>query len=150
MQNKKTLHHLTKILMDFMFYSGILVCASVPVIIYKLIPHALIAEGIRLQLTAVLMLSGIAALYILWTLRCIFQTLLHTDPFTMKNVDALRKMAAASFVISALYITKCLFWFTLATAIIVIIFAIAGLFSLVLADVFKQAVQYKEENDLTV
>ena len=150
MQNKKALHRFTKILLDFMFYSGILVCASVPVIIYKLIPCTLIAADIRLPLTAVLMLSGIAALYILWTLRRIFQTLLHTDPFTVKNVDALRKMAVASFVIAALYITKCLFWFTLATAIIVIVFAIAGLFSLVLADVFRQAVRYKEENDLTV
>lgn len=150
MQDKKTLHRFTKILIDFMFYSGILVCAFVPVIIYKLIPYTLIGEGIRLQLTAVLMLSGIAALYILWTLRCILKTLLNTNPFTLENVDALRKMAVASFVISALYITKFLFWFTLATAIIVIIFAIAGLFSLVLADVFKQAVQYKEENDLTV
>lgn len=150
MQDKKTLHRFTKILIDFMFYSGILVCVFVPVIIYKLIPSTFIGEGIRLQLTAVLMLSGIAALYILWTLRCIFKTLLNTNPFTLENVDALRKMAVASFVISALYITKCFFWFTLGTAIIVIIFAIAGLFSLVLADVFKQAVQYKEENDLTV
>jgi len=150
MHNKKALHHFTKILIDFMFYSGILVCAFVPVIIYKLIPSAFIAEDIRLQFTVVLILSGIAALHILWTLRCIFKTLLNTNPFTLENVDALRKMAVAAFVIAALYIIKCLFWFTLGTAIIVIIFAIAGLFSLVLADVFKQAVQYKEENDLTV
>lgn len=150
MQNKKALHRFTKLLIDFMFYSGILVCAFVPLIIYKLIPSTFIAEGIRLQLTVVLVLSGIAALYILWTLRGIFKTLLITNPFTMENVDALRKMAAAAFIITALYITKCLFWFTLGTAIIIIIFAIAGLFSLVLADVFKQAVQYKEENDLTV
>lgn len=150
MEDKKNLQHFTKMVIDFMFYSGILVCVFVPVFIYKLIPYTFIAEGIRLQLTAVLILSGIAALYILWTLRCIFKTLLNTNPFTLENVDALRKMAVASFIISALYITKCLFWFTLGTAIIVIIFAIAGLFSLVLADVFKQAVQYKEENDLTV
>ncbi|AGL00143.1 DUF2975 domain-containing protein [Desulfoscipio gibsoniae] len=147
---KKALHRFTKLLIDFMFYSGILVCVFVPVIIFKLIPSTFIAENIRLHFTVVLMLSGIAALYILWILRCIFKTLLNTSPFTLKNVDALRKMAVAAFVISTLYIIKCLFWFTLGTGIIVIIFAIAGLFSLVLADVFKQAVQYKEENDLTV
>ncbi len=94
MQNRKTLHYFTKLLIDFMFYSGILVCALVPLLIYKLIPSTLIAESVRLQMTVVLILSGIAAVYILGTLRGIFRTLLNANPFTLENVYALRKMAA--------------------------------------------------------
>ncbi len=150
MKKQKTLHYFTKLLIDFMFYSGIVVCVLVPLIIYRLIPCTLMAEGVRLHMMVVLILSGIAAVYILGTLRGIFKTLLNANPFTLENVYALRKMAAAAFVISVLYTVKFWFWFTLATAIIVLVFTIAGLFSLVLADVFQQAVQYKEENDLTV
>ncbi len=86
MQNKKTLHHFTKILLDFMFYCGIVVCVFVPAIIYEFIPYTIIGQDIRLQFTVILISSGIAALYILWTLRCIFKTLLNTNPFTPKNV----------------------------------------------------------------
>ncbi len=39
---------------------------------------------------------------------------------------------------------------TPATAVIIIVFAIAGLFSIVLCQVFEKAVQYKLENDLTI
>ena len=36
------------------------------------------------------------------------------------------------------------------TVIIIIVFSIAGLFSLVLCQVFEKAIRYKEENDLTI
>jgi hypothetical protein len=90
MQRRKALYRFTRTLIDFLFYSGILVCILAPVIIYTLIPHNYIIEGIRLQITIVLMLSDIAALYILWMLKRIFKTLLNTDPFTMENVGTLR------------------------------------------------------------
>ena len=39
---------------------------------------------------------------------------------------------------------------TIAMAVVILVFLIAGMFSKVLALVFEQAVRYKEENDLTV
>ncbi|MGE4283904.1 MAG: DUF2975 domain-containing protein [Clostridia bacterium] len=150
MTNKRTLHYVTKALIDFMFYSGILVCALVPISVYMLAPYSPVIGAMPLRLIAVLLVSGITSVYILSEIRRIFRTLLNTNPFTLENVKILRKIAVASFVISTTYIAKCIFWFTLGTAVIIIIFAIAGLFCLVLADVFKQAVLYKEENDLTV
>ena len=53
-------------------------------------------------------------------------------------------------MISIIYIVKLTFMFTIATSIIVIVFALIGLFCLTLKDLFKQAVSYKEENDWTV
>lgn len=150
MYQRNWLHRLTKYIIDFMFYSGIVVCALVPVFMPRVAPYYIDLGPVSREMTAVLLISGLASVYILWELRLIFKTLVKTNPFTLQNVTALRKMAIASFVITATYIGKCVFWFTLATAIIVIIFAIAGLFCLVLADVFQQAVVYKEENDLTV
>jgi hypothetical protein len=101
---------------------------------------------------AVLLVSGILSVYILWELRRIFRTLVNreSNPFIASNVSSLRRIAAASAAISITYVLKCLYWFTMATGIIIIIFALAALFCLVLADVFEQAVFYKQENDLTV
>ena len=149
MENK-FLHHFTKALIEFMIISGILVCAFVPFLVFKAAAYYPFINSIALQIIAVLIVSGITSLYILWEIRRIFKTIVNTNPFTIENVSVLRRIALASFVIAVTYIAKCIFWFTLATAIIIIIFAIAGLFCLVLADVFKQAVLYKEENDLTV
>lgn len=150
MKNNRPLYHFTKLLIEFLFFSGIAVTAMVPVLIRTVVPNYLDMRGFILQTAVVLMLSGVTALYILWQIRRIFKSLVTTNPFNMENVNTLRKIAAASFIISATYLAKCLFWFTLATALIIIIFAIAGLFCLVLGDVFRQAVLYKDENDLTI
>jgi predicted membrane protein len=56
----------------------------------------------------------------------------------------------ASFIISILFFARLFIGFTFGTAIIAIIFAMLGLFSLTMKDVFKQAVFYKEETDWTV
>ena len=49
-----------------------------------------------------------------------------------------------------MFIFKLFFVPTPATGIIILVFFIAALFSQVLADVFEKAVNYKEENDLTI
>jgi uncharacterized protein YxeA len=103
-----------------------------------------------MPLTITLVVSGIASVYIMYNLKSMFTTLLGGNPFVESNVSCFRKMAVASFIIALIYIAKCFYWFTLATVVIVIAFAIAGLFCLTLKDIFKQAVYYKEEHDYTV
>jgi len=104
----------------------------------------------RLEYTVILMASGIPAVYIVYQLKCMFKTLVGGNPFVAQNVSALRHAAVASAVIAAVYIVRLVMWFTIAAAIIVIIFALLSLFSLTLKDLFKQAIAYKEETDWTV
>jgi hypothetical protein len=47
-------------------------------------------------------------------------------------------------------IVRSIVYLTVAMGVVILVFTIAGLFSKVLAFVFEQAVEYKEENDLTV
>jgi hypothetical protein len=150
MENKKFLYYFTKSLIEFMICSGFLVCAAVPFLTYKVASIYPFINSIAFPIMTVLLISGIMAIYILWELRRIFKSIVNTSPFNLQNVSILRRISIAAFIISAAFIVKCFFWFTLATVIIVIIFAIAALFCLVLADVFTQAVLYKEEIDLTV
>jgi hypothetical protein len=59
-------------------------------------------------------------------------------------------MGYYAFVIALIMLAKLLFVVTPATLVLVLVFIIAGLFSLVLSQVFDQAVTYKQENDLTI
>ena len=151
MQKNSFVHHLTKVLIDIMFYGGIVCCIAVP---FALPPMAAIfsryAPDIVKPYTVILLLSGVCALYMVWQMKVIFKTMSGGNPFIPENVTCLRKCCVSSFLIAIIYLIKICFWFTIASSIIVIIFALLGLFSLTLKDLFKQAIAYKEENDWTV
>jgi hypothetical protein len=68
----------------------------------------------------------------------------------MDNVRSLKRMGIASFLIAFCYILKILLYNSFMTIILVMVFTIAGFFSIILAEVFHQAVIAKEENDFTI
>jgi len=150
MVEKSVVHRVTKILVDIMFYGGIVLCAALPV----LLPYGmrLIGHGAHMYWPnlAVLMLSGVLSLYIVYQLKVIFKTLVGGNPFVARNVSCLRRAAVASALISIVFLVRISVWFTISATVIALIFALLALFSLTLKDVFKQAVAYKEENDWTV
>ena len=150
MHKKSFVHHLTKVLIDIMLVTGLLVCVAIPFIMPLLAEHIYYLSSFTIPATIVLVFSGLCSLFILWQLRAMFRTLLGGNPFIEANVKCLRKCSVASFVISIAFIVSIPFRVTLASMIIVIIFALLGLFCLTLKDVFKQAIVYKEETDWTV
>ena len=79
-----------------------------------------------------------------------FKSLLVGNPFTDKNVSHFRKMAVACSIVAIIYIMKSIFMFTYATVVIATIFVVGTLFCLTLKDLFKQAINYKSENELTI
>ena len=150
MYKNSFVHYLTKVLVDVMFYGGILGCIALPFIMPSVAVFLGYAQDIVVPYTVILILSGLCSLYILWQLKAMFKTLLGGNPFTEPNISCLRRCSVASFLIATIYLVKISIWFTIASSIIVIIFSLLGLFCLTLKDVFKQAVAYKEENDWTV
>lgn len=97
-----------------------------------------------------LMGAGVFSLLILWELHKMMGTVLRGDSFVEANVLSLRKMGIYAFLVAALMAGWCALFFTMTSLVVVLVFFIAGLFSLVLARVFGQAVAYKQENDLTI
>jgi len=71
-------------------------------------------------------------------------------PFIMRNVRALKRIGLIMFIISAMFIAKLFLYFTFLTMACGILFLILAFFALTLANLFRQAVLYKEENDLTI
>lgn len=94
--------------------------------------------------------TGFFCLAILNEMRKIFKTLNRRNPFRMDNVRSLKRISACSFITAAAYVAKIIFYNSFLTVIMAMVFIIAGLFTIIMAEVFKQAVEVKEENDLTI
>ena len=140
----------TKYLLDAMFYIGIVLTAAIPVLFYIFGKYIAAFRQYYLFQCVIYMASGVMALVIVRELRKMFLTVLADNPFVMENADSLKKMGKCSFFIALLSLIRFPVSLTPATAVIIIVFTIAGLFSVVLCQVFEKAVQYKLENDLTI
>lgn len=119
---------------------------------------------IKSIITYSLFLVGGGGLYvILFNLRKIVISLISSDPFVYENVKRIRNISKACFVVAAGYVLNFFINdqyldFKLAyidnkgihTDLEFLIFFFAGCFILILSEVFKRAVQVKEENDYTV
>ncbi len=140
----------TKYLLDFMFYSGVIVVVTLP-LSFKFYGkyNTYFAENYY-SLCVIFFLSGIFAILIIHQLRKMFRTVINDDCFIRENVISLEKMSIYSFFIAVITACRLFIYLTPAVCIIILVFVIAGLFSKVLAGVFDKAVTYKQENDLTI
>jgi hypothetical protein len=133
-----------------MFISGIVVCIGVPLIFWKAGKYFSIFRDYYVPFCIIFMVAGVFALIILWSLRNMFKTVINENPFVRENVNSLKRMGICAFIIAIIMAIRLIFVITPAAAVLVLVFLVAGLFSLVLSQVFDQAVTYKQENDLTI
>ncbi len=148
--SKSLLVRFTKILLDVMFYAGIIICVTVPWIFKFVGRYYSIFQRYYVPFCIIFMISGVFALIILWELRNMFKTVIKEDPFVIGNVKSLKRMGICAFIISACMAFRLVFVLTPAAMVLVTVFLIAGLFSMVLSQVFDKAVTYKLENDFTI
>ena len=141
----------TKYFLDFMFFSGILVEVSLPFSL-KMLGEYYWKEMAEQYWPMLIIfgLSGICGLIIVYQLRKMMKTVVKRECFVDNNTKSLSTMGKVSFVITLLFIVKCILLPTPASFVIVLTFFIAGVFSHVLSLVFEEAVRFKEENDLTI
>lgn len=150
MSNSKLIRF-TKLVLDFMFLGGLLVLITLPFSLKLLGKYysAKIEENFFFMLVS-LAVCGILGILIISQLRRMMRTVMEENCFVYENVGSLQRMALFSIIIAAIVFIKLFIMPTPATAVIVLVFFIAALFSQVLSHVFEQAVSYKEENDLTI
>lgn len=141
----------TKLILDIMFYGGFLVLATLPfsLKLFGKYYSAKIAENFFIMLIS-LAVCGIFGIFIIAELRRMMKTVMEENCFVYENVGSLQKMAVFSVIIAVITFIKLFVIPTPATAVVVLVFFIAALFSQVLSHVFEKAVSYKEENDLTI
>ncbi len=148
--NRETLIKFTKYGLDMMFYGGILVTATLPFSL-KFVGRYLdrVAEHYA-EAVIIYFVLGIAAIVIIRELRKIFKTVINKDCFVQANVESLKKMGKWSFFIVIMSIVRSIVYLTMVMLVVILVFTIAGVFSMVLSFVFEEAVGYKEDSDFTI
>ena len=148
---QEKINKFTKMLLDVMFFFGVLICGTLPFTL-RLAGRIYSREFVKHYVSMLLIfaLAGICGVLIVWELRKMMATVVLGDCFVWENVKSLKRMATYSMIIAFVFIVKMFITPTPATAVIVLTFFIAALFSLVLSSVFAKAIRFKEENDLTI
>lgn len=150
MRNEKIVRA-TKLILDFMFFSGIMVVVTLPWTLNlagRYYDAVILEQYVPMLLT--LAVSGIFGILIVSQLRKMMETVVNGSCFVYENVKSLRLMTRFSLYITAAFLLEMFFVPTIAAVVIAVIFFVAALFSQVLSQVFGEAVRYKEENDLTI
>ncbi len=107
------------------------------------------AAGSTVLFYAMLLVCGAIALWILTELAAVLKTV-DSDPFVERNAAAFMRMGIAAEAAGIVFLVKCFFMFTVMTVVCALVMILSGLFALTLGIVFKKAVEYKRENELTI
>lgn len=98
----------------------------------------------------ILAYSGVMAELVLWQCRGMVRNINAGKVFTADTVRRLR-VAAVELMVLAVFYGATMFWMSkFFMAFLFIVFVLGGCLLLVLAEVFRLANQYKEENDMTI
>ena len=138
-------------------------------IIIKIVTHITMGEDIQNNISdlvffIMIISTGIIALFIIYQFIKIFKNLKRDILFCEDNAKSLNIVSYSCFVISALYLVIAIFIFLIMknltgefihyifaiSIMLMIIFAVSGVGVKILNEIYKKAIEYKEENDFTV
>ena len=141
----------------------LLVIETIVKVIIELIGMENVEKSVAI-LFIMIIATGIIALFIIYQFIKIFQHLKDNELFCEDNVKRLNTVSINCFVISTIYfitvvfviatITKYfqefIYYILFSLTILAIIFVVAGLGIKILNEIYKKAIEYKEENDFTI
>ena len=138
-------------------------------VILKVVVHISMNENIQSNVTdlvffVILLMTGIIALFVIYQFLKIFKNLKDNVLFSEENLIRLSKIAINCFILSILYLvlaiivfiimknaTNEIAYYTLAFSVILMfVFMVNGIGIKVLCEIYKKAIEYKEENDFTI
>lgn len=138
-------------------------------IIIKVLGHIVMNENIQsnifdLIFFSMIIITGLIALFIIYQFIKIFKNLKSNILFCEDNAKMLNIISRCCFIISTLYLSISIFillimskimegfiYYVFAFSImLMIIFTIAGIGIKILCEIYKKAIEYKEENDFTI
>lgn len=146
---KNSLSTFIEICLKIIFVVGILIYITLPILLnwYVEIFNPILNYAAAL---IILYASGIPALIIVYKFIKIFKTLKQDNPFTLENVRHLNVISICSLIISIEYVIGIFFIVSVFEIILIAVFIIVWLGAYILAELLRKAVEYKEENDLTI
>lgn len=150
---KKGMGDILKTLLQIAFYGGIIFLAILPFILQ--------AFGTQLNASMFIIYpNGIVLLIIVKQFIKLFDSLKNNQPFSKSNVIILKNTAKVALIESILWLLDLLYEMILAKSYDILVILVLSFLSIlflgvsialyVLAELFKEATQYKQENELTI
>ncbi len=149
---KNGIGSILKIILQIAFIGGIVILVLLPIV-------SIVIKKPLGAFVYILYPNGIAMLVIVKQFIGLFDSLKENKPFCDNTVTKLRVAGISSLVISILFIFQTIYEMFLAKAEIVFVLILGFMFILffgvaialyILSELFRQATNYKEENDLTI
>lgn len=107
-------------------------------------------QRMYIRYLVILSYSGVMAELVLWQARGILHNVNHGRVFSADTVRRMRVLAVECVVLAVFYLAT-MFWMSkFFMAALFVVFVMLGCTLLVFAELFRQANQYKEENDMTI
>ena len=148
--------------LNILFTTISIIDAVVLSIIAKIVTHIVMGEEIQNNISdlvffIMLISTGIIALFIIYQFIKIFKNLKKEVLFSNDNAKSLNIVSYSCFIISALYLGMSIYTFSIIknyifafSIMLAIIFAVSGIGIKILNEIYKKAIEYKEENDFTI
>lgn len=155
---KKSISNVIYIALQILFVVGIALLIILPIGVFLYFANQIDSVTVENVIYPVLIyISGFPAVIVVYEFIKLFGSLKREKPFVEENGKALKKGSICSFFISLCYLPLVILalieqdiMLILLTLIIFLIFVVAWIGLYILAELFLQAVSYKEENDLTI
>lgn len=147
---KGSISSLVKIALQIVFILGIGVILTLPWDLKWYLANFEVKQGVYYPMLVILYISGVLALIVVYKFTKLFKALSDNKPFIFENAKILKQISVCCLLISIVYIGGIFIFQSVFPAIIFMIFVIAWIGTYILSELFKQAVEYKEENDLTI
>lgn len=117
-----------------------------------------------LLLFVMIIITGLIALFIIYQFIKIFKNLKNNILFSINNSKSLNIISNSCFIISVIYliisiliiaiaknlIDEFIYYILAFSIMLMIIFVVSGIGIKILNEIYKKAIEYKEENDLTI
>ena len=148
---KNSLSFLIKIVLQILEVLGICMLIFLPWILELYISSfRLDLENFYIPCLILLYVSAIPMLAIVWQAIKLFDLLKRNTPFVMENVKHLKIASICSGIIFVEYLIGIFLIKSVFIVLVVGIFFVLWIGLYIMSELFKQAVEYKEENDLTI
>lgn len=149
---KKGLSHVMELLCTVFQVLGVAFLISLPWTLnfYLLFKHSYIESRFYYSMMILLVVSGICAFFILAQAKKILHSINSKDPFTFDTANRIKYISYWCIPIAFAYFAAIFFIPSAFVLLVGLTFLFLSACIFIIAELFYQAVKYKEENDLTI
>lgn len=149
---KKGLSQIMEILCTVFQVLGVLIVATLPWTLnyYLLLKNTTVGPAIYYSMMALLVVSGICAFSILIQAKRILHNINSKNPFTFDTANRIKYISYLCLPIAFAYFIGIFFIPSVFVILVGLTFLFLSACIFIIAELFYQAVNYKQENDLTI